>query len=211
MTTNKPSVWWLFGIVGVALVTVGCAQSRSASGTGAMVTIAPGQPPTQAVLDRKVQADFQRDVNRYMTLHDKLQSQGTPQRQRSDVGENVASSHALAARIRQVRRDAERGDILTEPIALFIRATLNPSLRGDAGGDTRKSIRDDGAATFVLKVNGDYPDGESRSTMPGNLLAILPPLPSGLEYRIVDTHLVLMDVDANLVVDFLRDVMCATC
>ena len=47
--------------------------------------------------------------------------------------------------------------------------------------------------------------------MPGNVLQILPPLPTGLEYRIVDTHLVLMDLDANIVVDYVLDVMCKAC
>ena len=180
----------------------GCAQSKP---------VPLSQADAQAVLNQEVLADFRRDVDDYMALHDKLQRQGTPQIQRSDIGENLVSSQALANRIRLARRDAEQGDILAAPIARAIRVTLNPALRSIAGGETRRSIRDDGAAIFELTVNGDYPDGESRSTMPGNLLAILPPLPSGLEYRIVDTHLVLMDVDANLVVDYLRDVMCATC
>jgi hypothetical protein len=32
-----------------------------------------------------------------------------------------------------------------------------------------------------------------------------------LEYRIVDTHLVLIDVDANIVVDYMLDVVCRAC
>src|SRR5687767_2411126 len=100
MTTKKPTARWLFCIAGATLVAFGCAQ-RPGSGTGAVVTIAPGQPPTQAVLDEKVLADFRRDVDRYMALHNKLDRQGTPQRQRSDIGENVVSSQALATRIRQ--------------------------------------------------------------------------------------------------------------
>jgi hypothetical protein len=40
---------------------------------------------------------------------------------------------------------------------------------------------------------------------------ILPPLPNGLEYRIVDTHLVLIDTDADIAVDYMLDVMCQTC
>ena len=189
-------------IVAVLVCMSGCAQSKP---------VPLSQADAQAVLNQEVLADFRRDIDDYMALHDKLQRQGTPQIQRSDIGENLVSSQALANRIRLARRDAEQGDILAAPIARAIRVTLNPALRSIAGGETRRSIRDDGAAIFELTVNGDYPDGESRSTMPGNLLAILPPLPSGLEYRIVDTHLVLMDVDANLVVDYLRDVMCATC
>ena len=88
---------------------------------------------------------------------------------------------------------------------------MDPELRGLAALKARESIREDAPEIFVLVVNGDYPAGASRPTMPGNVLKILPPLPSGLEYRIVDTHLILMDVAANIVVDYMLDVMCQTC
>ena len=83
--------------------------------------------------------------------------------------------------------------------------------RGPAALTARESIREDAPATFVLVVNGSFPEGGSRSTMPANVLKILPPLPNGLEYRIVDTHLVLIDLDADIVVDYILDVMCQTC
>lgn len=208
---SSPSVRVLFSIVGPALLAFGCALSTSGTGGGTPVTVAASQPPSQPVLDRKVLADFRRDVDRYMTLHNKLQRQGTAQKQRADIGENLVSRNALATRIRLARHDAEQGDILTPAIAVTIRTAMNPTLRGPTGTGARESLRDDAPALFVLEVNGDYPDGESRPKMPGNLLQILPPLPPGLEYRIVDTHLVLMDVDANIVVDYLLDVMCASC
>ena len=94
---------------------------------------------------------------------------------------------------------------------MALRRAMDPELRGLAALRTRESIREDAPDIFVLVVNGDYPAGASRSTMPANVLKILPPLPTGLEYRIVDTHLILMDVDANLVVDYVLDVMCKTC
>jgi hypothetical protein len=94
---------------------------------------------------------------------------------------------------------------------MALRRAMDPELRGLAALGAREPIREDAPKVFVLVVNGDYPAGASRSTMPGNVLQILPPLPAGLEYRIVDTHLVLMDLDANVVVDYVLDVMCKTC
>ena len=88
---------------------------------------------------------------------------------------------------------------------------MDPELRGLAALGTRESIREDAPTVFVLVVNASFPEGASRSTMPGNVLRILPPLPNGLEYRIIDTHLVLIDRDANLVVDYMLDVVCKTC
>ena len=166
---------------------------------------------SQVVLDKRLVADFRRRAGDYMKLHEKLQKQGTRQKDRADVGENLVSQNALAMRIRFARHDARPGDIFTPPIAMALRRAMDPELRGLAALRTRESIREDAPEIFVLVVNGGYPAGASRSTMPGNVLRILPPLPMGLEYRIVDTHLLLMDVDANIVVDYVLDVMCKTC
>src|SRR5687768_832767 len=79
---SNPSVRVLFGIVGPALLAFGCAHSTSVTGASAPVTVVASQPPSQAVLDRRVLSDFWRDIDRYMTLHNKLQRQGTAPKQR---------------------------------------------------------------------------------------------------------------------------------
>jgi hypothetical protein len=53
-------------------------------------------------------------------------------------------------------------------------------------------------------VNAKYPDSAPLPTVPPNLLAALPKLPEGLEFRIINKDLILLDVDANLIVDFIR-------
>ena len=166
---------------------------------------------SQVKLDAELVSEFKRRADRYMQLHDKVQKQGTRQIQRDDIGENLVSQQALAMRLRFARRDARPGDLFTPAIEKALRRAMDPELRGPAALTSRESIREDAPATFVLVVNGSFPEGVSRSTMPGNVLKILPPLPNGLEYRIVDTHLVLIDLDADIVVDYMLDVMCQTC
>jgi hypothetical protein len=53
-------------------------------------------------------------------------------------------------------------------------------------------------------VNGRWP-GEALPTMPPRLLAKLPVLPSGLQYRFVNRDLVLWDSQADLVIDIIPD------
>jgi hypothetical protein len=53
-----------------------------------------------------------------------------------------------------------------------------------------------------IKVNASYPPVPLQS-MPPSLLANLPRLPAGLDYRIVGRSLVLRDVQANLILDFI--------
>jgi hypothetical protein len=56
---------------------------------------------------------------------------------------------------------------------------------------------------MVLKVNARYPEAAPLPTVPPNLLASLPPLPKDLEYRIVGNDLILRDVHANVIIDFI--------
>ena len=209
----------LSGIAGAALLVTGCAHSAAGRAADLPTATAEAAGPvtgqsetrSQVVLDRELVEDFRERVADYMKLHERLQTQGTRQKQRDDVGENLVSENALAMRIRFERHDARPGDVFTPPIALALRRAMDPELRGLAALQARESIRDDASEIFVLVVNGDYAAGASRSTMPGNVLQILPPLPRGLEYRIVDTHLILLDINANIVVDYVLDVMCKTC
>ena len=192
---------------------IGCAHTNAVpaqTGVGA-ASVRGTETRSQVGLDTALVADFKRRVDRYMQVHDKIQKQGTRQKQRDDVGENLVSRQAMAMRIRFARHDARPGDLFTPSIAMALRRAMDPEIRGPGALRVRESIREDAPATFVLVVNGSFPEGGPRSTMPGNLLQVLPPLPNGLEYRIVDTHLVLIDTEADIVVDYMLDVMCQTC
>jgi hypothetical protein len=56
---------------------------------------------------------------------------------------------------------------------------------------------------MLLKVNAKYPQDQPLPTVPPNVLAALPKLPEELEYRIVKKDLILRDVHANLIVDYI--------
>jgi hypothetical protein len=157
-----------------------------------------------------VLTDFQARVERYMTVHEQMEKEAPPMKTTADVSETEAAQRALAARLQVARATAAQGDIFAPPIAARLRQLLNPELRGRGSASTRAAIRDDAPPKFQLKVNDVFPGGP-LPTVPPNVLNVLPQLPKELEYRIVDKHLVLRDVQANIVVDYIFDVMCATC
>jgi len=198
---QKKAIASLFHVLAVAALVI----------TWIPAGLASTQTASQIRLDKELVADFGERVNDYMKLHEKLHKHETRKNQGNGVLENQISEQALAMRIRAARYDARPGEVFRNPIAMAFRRALNPELRGVANTETRETIREDAPAVFVLAVNASYPPGASRSTMPVNVLNILPPLPKGLEYRIVDTHLLLMDIEANIIVDYILDVMCKTC
>jgi hypothetical protein len=59
---------------------------------------------------------------------------------------------------------------------------------------------------FAPQVNHTYPTTFPLATFPPALLKVVPPLPKGVEYRVVAGHLILRDTEANLIVDFISQV-----
>lgn len=170
--------------------------------------MSPRGPIAPLAPDEVVLADFVERANGYMNLRRGLL---TPATNPPGVPQSVAAQRELAQLIRAARRNAGQGEIITPAIAQVLRSALNPEVRGLSSAGTRASIRDDAPPQFALNINDAYPEGASRSTVPPNVLHVLPHLPDGLEYRIVGNHLVLVDVGASLIVDYLVNVMCAQC
>jgi hypothetical protein len=153
--------------------------------------------------DAKVLQDFQQRIKDYMQLHDKLKKQSPPLKQTKDPAEIKASQDVLATKIRAARTTAKQGDIFTPEIAGQFRRLMYPELKGQEGAETKKALKEDAPAGVPLKVNARYPDTAPLPTVPPNLLVQLPKLPEDLEYRIVNRDLLLRDVHANLIVDYI--------
>jgi hypothetical protein len=116
-----------------------------------------------------------------------------------------AREKAVATAIRTRRSGAKRGDLF-----------------GSAGAAIQARVRDDwqrrspaerNAAWKDLPridppaVNAPYPDALPLATFPPDLLTQLPELPETLEYRFAGPHLILRDVEANMVLDVVPNVL----
>ena len=65
-----------------------------------------------------------------------------------------------------------------------------------------RADQEEGGKPVVLKVNATYPNDTPLPTTPPQLLMNLPKLPEQLEYRIIGKNLIIRDVEANIIVDF---------
>lgn len=156
-------------------------------------------------------AEFQRRIDAYMKIHDDVERGSGTGRITADPAELQQRREELRAALQKRRADARQGDIFTPEVAAAFRTALNPEVRGAAAADTRTAIRDGAPREFTLAPNAPYPDEAPYATIPASVLSALPELPPHLEYRIVTNDLILLDVHANVVVDYIYDVMCAKC
>jgi hypothetical protein len=132
-------------------------------------------------------ATFATRLEAYVSLRNQLETNpGRP-----------ATRQALAERIRTARAKAKPGDLLTPALSLEIKK----SLRRELDEHTWKVIMDDNPGELPSQVNDVYREGMPLSTMPPNILAPLPRLAAGIEYRFVERHLVLLDTRAMVILD----------
>jgi hypothetical protein len=181
------------------LSCAGAAQGKPSPSTQQKPSSAPAVNADAATL-----ADFKGRLTKYIELQKDLADDSPPLKETSDPAKIDAAQEVLAVKIRAARMDAKPGDIFTPQTRALFRRLMYPELKGEDGPETKATIAgDDGPPKVPLKINAKYPESQPLPTVPANLLARLPQLPEDVEYRIVGKTLILRDVDANIIVDFI--------
>jgi len=182
----------------------GCGLTRD-QGKGETVPepITPVQKATASPdnPDSAILADFNARLDDYVKKQRALMK-GAPVAEDATPAQITARQETLAAELRAARKTAKQGDIFTPQVAALFKRLLAPELKGVEGRETREELKEDAPAVW-LRVNATYPADQPLSTVPPNLLANMPQLPMDVEYRVVGRHLLLRDVDANVIVDFI--------
>ena len=142
-------------------------------------------------------ADFSARVWDYYKLRSELEQGLPPLTVTDDPAEIRRAVRALAKRIRVARAGAKQGDMFTPTISVEFKKAL--TLEMDA--DTWAAIMDDNPGEFSNQINGTYPEAKPFSTVPPNILAVLPRLPDDIQYRFLGRHLILLDTKANVILD----------
>jgi len=178
----------------------------------ARAPIAGGQnasPPSPKEEAKKAEEfrEFLDRVRAYVTLHKTVVS-SIPALKPTALPEMIkAHEQALGRKIREARPHAKRGDIFSEKSQAAFRRVARDEFQGPQGGLARKTIQQGEPLKEVhVRVNESYPDGVPFTTVPPTLLLRFPKLPDEVAYRIVGRDLILLDVEANLVIDSIREI-----
>jgi hypothetical protein len=173
-------------------------------GTGCPHGAGPAVHTPSALGNTHADREFSERVKKYVKLHKQMESSLPSLKVTKDPSNITEHQKALAKKIYEARRDAKQGDIFTPDVTAEFRERLSSEFHGPDATQARATIKQGEPLKAVsLEVNNTFPEGVPSTTVPPTLLQKLPPLPPEVEYRIVDRYLVLADVRANLVVDFI--------
>lgn len=185
---NKRTPGWMLGLCALLLTMAGVWAQPQA-----------GQSTEQV-------RDFEARVAKYVKLRDtapKAENRKTT----NSPDKLIEQRDTIKSRVLAGRPNAKQGDIFTPAIGMYFRHQIESALSGAQGERVRASLRHAEPVKMRLAVNQSYPSKVPLQSTPPSLLLNLPPLPKDLEYRIVGRDLVLHDTAANLVVDFIPDIL----
>jgi hypothetical protein len=184
--------WLAAGVVAFAV----CEDSSSAQSA---------QPRVNP--DAALTVDFTKRVDAYGELRKKAEAK-VPSLSKEATPEQIDNhQRALNQEIERLRGRAQPGEIFSKDIRAYFRRQLEGAFAGPEGRRLRASIMDENPGPIRLRVNGRYPDTVPLATMPPKVLAALPKLPPILEYRFIGERLILLDVPAHLIVDYIEDAL----
>ena len=194
------------------LAAAGCSQNAK-----------PSLGPPQTVdMDSHVLKKFQEEIQEYVDARKKL-TKGTVVSANSSPEELAAFRHHLTEATVRHRKGEKQGNIFKPEVEAAIRRILTREFSGPDGPALIKAVKQGNPAVegnpsprdptkeakqpVVVAVNVVYNDAAPFSSVPPGLLQNLPLLPDEVRYRFVGRSLILRDTEANVILDFIRDVI----
>jgi hypothetical protein len=158
--------------------------------------------------DEHALQDFNVRIQNYVKIHHQAEQKFglTTHIKATRSGEEIVKrQHAMAEHISGLRKKAGEGAIFTPEIMAYFARGLDSAYQSNAEGTAALPACIRGNAEQKLKPNDVYPETWDYSMMPPAMLLHIPRLPPELEYRLVNRDLIIRDLEANMVVDVMRN------
>ena len=166
--------------------------------------------PTIVLTDAEQQTvkDFEKRVDDYAKLRDKLDGSIPSLKDKSTPEEIVQHQQQLAALIQKERKNAVPGEFFTPDTVALLKRIAVSTLAGKDDKAAKETVNDENPGKMPsVGVNDKYPAGVAVTSMPAELLDQLPKLPEKMEYRFLGKRLVLMDSSAGVVADITENIL----
>jgi hypothetical protein len=152
-------------------------------------------------------AAFQKRVKDYVDKREQLETT-LPKLSKDATPEQIKQhEQAFEELVRKERLSAKVGDLFTADIAQYIRKAIQENFKGVKRQRLKKTVADEKPEEVTLRVNYPYPNDEKVVNMPPTLLLKLPELPKQLRYEFVGRHLILLDRETRLIVDYMANAL----
>jgi hypothetical protein len=149
-------------------------------------------------------SEFSKRMQAYLRLREDLGKKLERLAPTSNASDLQARQEALASGLRNARAGAKQGDLIPAAVQEQIRKTVIADFRRRTPA-TKRAALEEVPEGPMPGINAQYPDRAALPTVPPLLLANLPQLPDNLQYRFFGRHVIILDGDVEIVVDYVAN------
>jgi hypothetical protein len=192
--------------VAVCTAMMVCLGPYTTSCLGFVIQQQPTEP-AQTPGEKQTVKRFVRQVKEYVSLRERLERKLPNLSDQAKPEEIEAHKKVFEDTVRKARATAKPGDILNSDIASYIRNMIKAEFKGTDRKELRETIQEADTKGIPLRVNYPYPETKELAESPPTLLLRLPQLPKQVKYRFVGRHLLLVDRENGLIVDYMMNAL----
>jgi hypothetical protein len=191
----------------LALAAVVCCLSPAPVSHVALAQ-AQGAQVALSAADQQTASTFEKRVKEYVSMRESIDDK-LPKLSKAAKPEAIeAHKLALHKGVQAARQGAKQGDIFTPAAGTFIRAVIKDEFKGRERRELRKEVLVEAENKAVpVAINQPYPETQELLEMPPTLLLRLPQLPKQVKYRFVRNHLLLVDRENGLIIDYMTNAL----
>lgn len=162
----------------------------------------PTDPPVLSAPQKQMIAAFNRHVKDYLNQRQRVKKK-LPSLSKDSTPEQIeAYQKSFVEALRAMRVGTKAGYIFKPAFAEYVRTIIKTEFPPSDRAEIKQTILEADTKGVPLKVNYPYPESKELSQVPPTLLLKLPLLPKEVKYRFVGRHLLLVDTDNSLIVDY---------
>jgi ABC-type transporter MlaC component len=187
----------LFGALALSLTSSSGITRSEVRAQGPVVTelkLTPHEKQLFATFGRRVK-DYLEQRKAVAKKLPKLSKEATPE-------EIEAYQKAFVARLQAMRAGTKAGYIFRPQFTEYVRNTIKTEFPPRDKAEIKQTILEAENKAVPLKINYPYPESQELTQIPPTLLLKLPTLPKEVKFRFVRRHLLLVDTDNGLIVDY---------
>jgi len=203
----------IWGVAAGAVVLGACNRNDQPDAPPPTTASPEHAPPTERVVGPLTPAEaaalgtMNDRLKQYVDLHLDVEK-GLPKVPNDATPQQIdARQRELQRRMAEARASAKPGDLFTPEARPVILRLLKTVFSGPEGRQLKASVMDENPtdlARYRLAVNARYPDNVPVTTVPVDVLQTLPALTEDLEYRFIGDALILLDVHAHTIADYIE-------
>lgn len=187
----------LFGTLALLLASSSVISSFEVRAQGPVQT-----KPTLTEHEKHLFSTFDRLVKDYLEQRKTVAGKLPKLSKEAKPEEIEAYQKKFVEQLQAMRAGTKPGYIFRPEFTTYVRETIQTEFPPRDKAEIKQTILEAENKAVPLKINYPYPESQELSQIPPTLLLKLPTLPKEVKFRFVGRHLLLVDTDNGLIVDY---------